>query len=195
MGSVRGKKAFREPPSTPLPMPYAMRSWNVSDAANSRRTMEDTPLRPSQFPPISKITPRKSPEKQKKLTMLPGFQNAFETSTPMRSPSKRLNKGKGKMEYDQLVADAPFNITSRSLSQKNLDILQLPLQEGFNESQESPAKPLFLSPLILEKGQINDQEMDTATTINDESEEALMPLDSIEGVNWKLEVCLLLRLS
>lgn len=185
MSSVRGKKAFREPPSTPLPMPYAMRSWNVSDAANSRRTMEDTPLRPSQFPPVSKITPRKSPEKQKKLTMLPGFQNAFETSTPMRSPSKRLNKGKGKMGYDQLVADAPFNNTSRSLSQQNLDIL---LQEGFNDSQESLAKPLPLSPLMLEKGQIKDQEMDTATTINDESEEALMPLDSIEGVNWKLEV-------
>ena len=186
MGSVRGKKAFREPPSTPLPIPYAMRSWNVSDAANSRRTMEDTPLRPSQLLPISKITPRKSPEKLKKLSMLPGFQNAFEISTPMRSPSKRLNKGKGKMEFDQLVADAPFHNMSRS---QNLDILQFPPQEQLNDSQESPAKPLPPSPLMFEKGQIKDQEMDTATTINDESEEALMPLDSIEGVNWKLEVC------
>ena len=189
MSSVRGKKAFRESPSTPLPIPYAMRSWNVSDAANSRRSMEDTPLRPSQLPPISKLTPRKSPEKQKKLSMLPGFQNAFESSTPMRSPSKRLNKGKGKMEYDQLVADAPFYNTSRGLSQQNLDISQFPPQEGFNGSLELAAKPLSPSPFVLEKGQTKDQEMDTATVINDESEEAPIPLDSIEDVNWKLEVC------
>lgn len=192
MGSVRGKKAFREPPSTPLPMPYAMRSWNVSDAANSRRTMEDTPLRPSQIPPISKLTPRKSPEKQKKLSMLPGFQNAFETSTPMRSPSKRLNKGKGKMEYEQLAADEQFYNSSRGLSQQN--ILQFPPQERFNGSQESAAKPLSPSPFVLEKGLTKDQEMDTATIINDESEEAPITLDSIEEVNWKLEVCSLLRL-
>ena len=186
MGSVRGKKAYREPPSTPLPMPYAMRSWYVSDAANSRRTMEDTPLRPSQIPPISKVTPLKSPEKQKKLTMLPGFRNAFETSTPMRSPSKRLNKGKGKMEYVQLVADEPFYNTSRGLSQQN--ILQPP-QEGFNGSQVFVTKPLSPSPFVVEKGQTNDQEMDTVTIINDESEEATITLDSIEEVNWKLEVC------
>jgi hypothetical protein len=192
MGSVRGKKTFRELPSTPLPIPYAMRSWNVSDTANSRRTMEDTPLRPSQLPPISKITlseyPRKSPEKQKKLSMLPGFQNAFETSTPVRSPSKRLNKGKGKMEYDQLVADAPFYNTSRDLSQQGLDILQFPPQEGFNGSQESAAKPLFPNPLMLEAGQTKDKDMDIAI-INDEREETPMLLDSIEDFNWKLEVC------
>ena len=191
IGSVRGKKTFRELPSTPLPIPHAMRSWNVSDTANSRRTMEDTPLRSSQLPPISKITlseyPRKSPEKQKKLSMLPGFQNAFETSTPMRSPSKRLNKGKGKMEYDQLVADAPFYNTSRGLSQQGLDILQSP-QEEFNGSQESAAKPLFPNPLMLNTSQTKDKDMDTAI-INDESEETAMLLDSIEDVNWKLEVC------
>ena len=191
MGSVRGKKVFRELPSTPLPIPYAMRSWNFSDAANSRRTMEDTPLRPSQLPPISKITlseyPR-SPEKQKKLSILPGFQNAFETSTPMRSPSKRLNKGKGKMGYDLLVADAPFYNTSRDLSQQSLDILQSP-QEGFNDFQESAAKPLSPSPLMLETDQTRDKDMDTAAIINDESEEVPIPLDSIEDVNWKLEVC------
>jgi hypothetical protein len=197
MGSVRGKKTFRELPSTPLPIPYAMRSWNVSDAANSRRTMEDTPLRPSQLPPISKITlseyPRRSPEKLKKLSMLPGFQNAFETSTPIRSPSKRLNKGKGKMEYDQLVADTPFYNISRGLSQQSLDILQFPPQEGFNGSQEFAEKPRSPNPLMLETGQTKDRDMDTAT-INDESEEAPIPLDSIEDVNWKLEVCSLLRL-
>ena len=197
MGSVRGKKALRELPSTPLPIPYAMRSWNVSDAANSRRTMEDTPLRPSQLPPISKITlseyPRKSPEKQKKLSMLPGFQNAFETSTPMRSPSKRLHKGKGKIECDQLVADAPFYNTSRGLSQQSLNTLQFPPQEGFDDSQEPAPEPLSPSPLMLEKGQTKDMDMDTASIINDESEEAPIPLDSIEDVNWKLEVCSFLR--
>ena len=196
MGSVRVKKAFRELPSTPLPIPYAMRSWNLSDAANSRRTMEDTPLRPSQLPSISKITPseypRKSPEKQKKLSMLPGFQNAFETSTPMRSPSKRLNKGKGKMGYDLLVADAPFYNASCDLSQQGLDILQSS-QEGFSGFQESVAKPLSPSPSMLETGQTKDKDMDTAAIINDESEEAPISLDSIEDVNWKLEVCSLLR--
>jgi hypothetical protein len=196
MGSVRGKKTFRESPSTPLPIPYAMRSWNFSDAANSRRTMEDTPLRPSQLPSISKITlseyPRKSPEKQKK-SMLPGFHNAFETSTPMKSPSKRLNKGKGKIEYDLLVADAPFYNSSRGLSQQSLDILQFPSQEGFDGFQESAAKPLSPCPLMLETGQSKDKDMDTAAIINDESEEAPIPLDSIEDVNWKLEVCSLLR--
>ena len=197
MGSVRGKKAFRELPSTPLPRPSAMRSWNFSEAANSRRTMEDTPLRPPQLPPVSKITlseyPRKSPEKQKKLSMLPGFQNAFETSTPMRSPSKRLNKGKGKMGYDPLVADAPFYNTSHDLSQQNLYILQSP-QEGFHGFQESAAKPLSPSPSMLETGQTKDKDMDTAAIIIDESEETPIPFDDIEDVNWKLEVCSLLRL-
>jgi len=153
MGSVRGKRAVREPLSE---------------------------------------YPRRSPEKQKKLSMLPGFQNAFETSTPMRSPSKRLSKGKGKMEYDQLVADTPFYNTSRGLSQQGLDILQFPPQERFNDPLEFPANPLSPSPSMPEKGQTKDQDMDTATNITDENEEALIPLDSIEDVNWKLEVCSLL---
>jgi hypothetical protein len=192
MGSVRVKRAFRELPSTPLPIPSAIRSWNMFDATNSRGAMDDIPLC-SQVPPISKITPskypRKSPEKQKKISMLPGFQNAFEPSTPMRSPSKRFNKGKGKMEYESLVADTPFYNTSR----QSPDILQFPREEGINGFQESAARPLSPSSLTLETGQSKDEDMDTAMT-NDESEEASIPLDPIEDVNWKLEVCSLLQL-
>jgi hypothetical protein len=155
--------------------------------------MEDNSLRPSQVPPVSKITPskypRKSPEKQKKLSMLPGFQNAFETSTPMRSPSKRLNKGKGKMEYGALAADTPFCNTFRGLSQQSLDISQIPPEEGMNGFQESAARPLSPSPLRLETGQTKDEDMDTVAVIDDESEEAPLLLDLIGDVNWKLEVC------
>ena len=158
--------------------------------------MEDNPVRPSQVPLISKITPskypHKSPEKQKKSSMLPGFQNAFETSTPMRSPSKRLNKGKGKMEYGPLTADAPFYNTSRGLSQQSLDILQLPPEAEINSFQESRARLISPSPLTLETSQTKDEDMDTVAIISDESEEAPIPLDFIEDINWKLEVCSLL---
>lgn len=193
MASVRRKKAFQELPSTPLPIPHAMRSWNLFDATNSRGTMEDIPLRPLQVPSNPKISPskyaRKSPEKQKKPFVLPGFQNAFETSTPIRSPSKRSNKGKGKMEYGPLAVDATFCDTSRGLSQQSLDILQFPPEERINDFQESTAIPLPASPLTLETGQTKDEDMDAVAIINDESEEASIPLDSIEDVNWKLEVC------
>ena len=199
MGSVRGKKAVRELPSTPLPVPYAIRSWNRSDATNSRMAVEDFPMQPPQVPPISRISPskypRKSPEKQRKLSMLPGFQNAFETSTPMRSPSKRLNKGKGKMEYGSLAADAPFHNTSHGLSQQSLDILQFSPEERINGFQGSGPIPLSVSALTLDPGQAKDEDMDAAglININDESEEASTPLDSIEDVNWKLEVCMLIN--
>jgi len=192
MGSVRGKKAVRELPSTPLPIPHAMRSWNLSDAANSRRAVEDIPIRTPQVPPILKISPnkylRKSPEKQRKLSMLPGFQNAFETSTPMKSPSKRLNKGKGKMEYSPLAVDSTFYNTSRDLSQQNLDILQFPPEDGINAFQESEARPLSASSLTFEPGQAKDEDTDVIAIINEENEDTLL-LDSIEDVNWKLEVC------
>lgn len=195
MSSVRSKKTSRELPSTPLPMPHVMRSWNLASATNSHGAMEDTPLRPSQVPPISKISPskypRRSPEKQRKISMLPGFQNAFETSTPMRSPSKRLNKGKGKMEYDPLVPDeTTFYHTSRGLSQQNLDVSQLPPEEGINVFQEPAARST--SPLPLETSQTKDEDMDATAVINDEIEETSIPFDSIEDVNWKSEVCLYL---
>ena len=89
------------------------------------------------------------------------------------------------MEYGPLVTDAPFCDSSRGLSQ-NIDILQFTPEEGINAFQESVARPPSPSRLT---GQTRDEDMDTA--IN-ESEEALIPLDLIEAVNWKLEVCSLL---
>jgi len=120
--------------------------------------------------------------------MLPGFQNAFETSTPMKSPSKRLNKGKGKMEYSPLAVDSTFYNTSRDLSQQNLDILQFPPEDGINAFQESEARPLSASSLTFEPGQAKDEDTDVIAIINEENEDTLL-LDSIEDVNWKLEVC------
>lgn len=119
--------------------------------------------------------------------MLPGFQNAFETSTSMRSPSKRLNKGKGKMGCDPLVADAAFYNTSHGLAQQSLDALRFPLEDRISTFQESEARPLSPIPLTLEAGQAKGGNMDAAL-INDENEEVSTPLDSIEDVNWKLEV-------
>ena len=88
------------------------------------------------------------------------------------------------MEYEPLAADAPFYNASR----QSPDILQFHHEEGIDGFQASAARPLSPSPLTLETGQFKDEDMDT-TIANDESEEASIPFDLIEGVNWKLEVC------
>lgn len=102
--TVRSKKINREPSSTPLV------GLDASQISASRRIADETPVRP-RLSAVQRTSPikntRRSPEKSRKYTMLPGFENSFETSTPLR-PSLRRDKGKGKEDSDLVFGGSVF---------------------------------------------------------------------------------------
>ena len=193
--SVRAKKTSRDFPSTPIATSSAMRDWNgnVSQHTMSRISFDETPVRPSRpAPPVFKSSPTKqvhrSPEKIKKPA-LPGFQNAFETSTLARSPSKKTNKGKTKMEstisldqielpfgYSQPIISAPSQLVEKSTK----------AQQGYSFTH-----PKSSAPSGPEETQVTNDEMDV---VGAENEDVLMEEDLYEPINWKPEVHIVLSL-
>ncbi|KAF8236475.1 hypothetical protein L208DRAFT_1390557 [Tricholoma matsutake] len=105
--SIRPKKVFKEPPSTPLRIPSQIRAWNHHGTAigPSRSFVHETPIRsrsPGNAKEIAKMAHlHKSPETFKKPNMLPGFQNAFMDSTPSQ---RRVGKGKQR-EIEDVLGD------------------------------------------------------------------------------------------
>ncbi|KAF8070536.1 hypothetical protein FPV67DRAFT_1025596 [Lyophyllum atratum] len=89
--STRPKKTSKEPPSTFLSTPSQLR-WPIHQNApsTSRGQVHETPTpRPSLGTPREV---RKSPQ-AKRTSMLPGFQNTFNDTTPLRPTRKLLQKG------------------------------------------------------------------------------------------------------
>ncbi|KAF8967852.1 hypothetical protein BDZ97DRAFT_1916437 [Flammula alnicola] len=192
--SVRAKKTMREYPSTPLAVPAAMAGWNgsTSEAMSSRRAVEETPVRPSRLPPVFKASPskktRKTPEKPR-AGMLPGFENAFETSTPLRSPSKQLDKGKGKVVQDSAIFGPETSNAFRPLSQvsQGPQFQSQPVARHAQQ-QEIFTLPISSGPFISGQSQTNDQDVDMLPGECDEDLEA-EELEPFEPINRKAELC------
>ncbi|KAF9529411.1 hypothetical protein CPB83DRAFT_264789 [Crepidotus variabilis] len=179
--SVRTKRVGRELPSTPVAVPPAMRNWQQASQSTSQRALEETPLRPSR-PPVPKTSPmkdtRESPARTKKNPPL-GFQNAFDTSTPMRSPS---NRNKGKARANPPIFGEEPKIPPPAFSQQ---IPAPPSQILFRESQSSslPSSSNDFGPNDMATF---DQEMGTITQ---ETEADTMLIDEFDSINWKSELC------
>lgn len=148
--------------------------------------MDDTPQQPTlqgNAKGPSKA-PYKSPEKTRKSNALPGFQNAFMTSTPLRPSQQRPNKGKQR-EIETQLQDAPFP-----------SILHVPLSPP-TSSMNLPRLP---EP-IIKQGNLHDEPLltqgfdgdgDIEMVVDDDEamifEEAEEEVDPIEPFNWKIEV-------
>ena len=174
---MRGKKAQRDFPATPLP-PRVGRSYaqDISEASASRKIPDETPRTFRPLPPLFKVSPvkngRKSPEKKK--VSLPGFENAFESCTPMRSPSKRENrKGKLKSMFD---ADSNENPFSASVP---------PAPETFAQAMQVEQDTMIQDVSSHNFDTVMDEEMDVVTQEADENSPVAEQLD---WVNWKAEV-------
>ncbi|KAH9485062.1 hypothetical protein JR316_0001968 [Psilocybe cubensis] len=194
-GSVRAKKVTRDIPSTPLQVTASMNIWHggASQVQGSKK-IDETPIRAPRFAVTSKFSPskqsRRPPEKGRNL---PGFQNAFETSTPIFSPSKKMDKGKGKAEDDFAIfgnEDLPNIFPSQPMfgSTNHTPRPKLKTTDSQVLKQDVDRIPLFMGSDKYAFSQTTNRYMDAAPT--DSDEDALMDVaENFEAVNWKSELC------
>ncbi|PPQ63499.1 hypothetical protein CVT24_005156 [Panaeolus cyanescens] len=111
-----------------------------------------------------------SPQKPATAATLPGFHNAFDTSTPIRSQVRRINKGKDKQKYDMSMDATSF---------PDIQPLQLlPITPRHSATSELASNmPPFSIPFA-------DHMAGTQTSVqleDDSTSESLI----FEGINWK----------
>jgi len=189
--SVRAKKAIREFPSTPLAVPSTISNWNTGGLQNVALsgTFEETPMRPSRLAPVSKASPskiRKSPEKTRKSAMLPGFENSFETSTPLHSQSaRRLDKGKGRLDDDSAVFGPSFSQPMPVPSQFQVHYA------GDHAADHNQTHPIQSS--LPKQPQMNHEQNDPVGLVEGEEDLIMDEFDILEPINWKIQVCQVLK--
>ncbi|KDR75799.1 hypothetical protein GALMADRAFT_248513 [Galerina marginata CBS 339.88] len=183
--SVRAKKAVRDFPSTPLAVPDAMSAWNrgPSQAQTSRTMLNETPVRPSRISHDLKSSPSKQ---TRKVARLPGFENAFEASPPLRSPSKR-DKGKGKANQD-------FSLSGGGLSQASYTQHVPGPSQSQSHFLRNQTLPQDLNPMAFASGssvhdpsQVKSENMDVV--IESDEEPLAEEIEVFVSINWKAELC------
>jgi hypothetical protein len=122
--------------------------------------------------------------------MLPGFENAFESSTPLRSHQVRiLDKGEGRIDDDSMVFGAGVG-PSFSQSMPTSSKFQVPGQGNQGtESNQANSMP----PSLPEKSQTNHEEMDVVGLTEGEDDLVVDELDVLESINLKAQVCQVLN--
>lgn len=155
---------------------------------------ELTPLRPvfmeSKGLPQTH-NPRKSPEQIKRPKILPGFQNAFATSTPLRPSQKRTNKGK-QPDIEGFSTDVPpfpstFQppVSPRSPTRPSKHI-EADVRMDDSISILGDVENMTVQPHIQDNdGDIEMAEDDDEGIFIEETEEET---DNIEAFDWKAEV-------
>lgn len=152
--------------------------------------IQQTPSRMTFIPPPKMVSPKKNPalKSPSKPKMLPGFQNSFTTSTPLKSRSKGKEKEKERIVDDGNVFDGP-PLLSQPLSRlfptlpKPTQNERPPPEPSFRPSSPPPVVPVFESqPQTFEVD--GDIVMGTETPQEELEEE----YDAIEAPNWKAEV-------
>jgi hypothetical protein len=153
--------------------------------------VDETPIRsqrPGKTDDITKMPHhRKSPEKFKKPNMLPGFQNAFMDSTPIRPSQRRVDKGKQRELEDVLADDlgvagflSPPTSPTRHPHETGIDIRMGDI-DLFEESDPSVRYKDTLNP---------DMDIEMADEVHNLSE-GTEDINMIEPFDWKTEVLLI----
>ncbi|CAA7259113.1 unnamed protein product [Cyclocybe aegerita] len=190
--SVKAKKIGRADfPPTPLAIPSSMRSWNnAPEASTSRWLVTETPSRGPGPPPLFKASPSKqlpkSPEKRRKNATLPGFQNAFDTSTPIRSPSRRAAKGKAKTE--QIFGGDSIN-DPLSPSQRSPILSQLQFEPPPSICPPPAAMNNLPSSNISAPASSRPDDDGMDIVVADSEEDVAGEDDPFESINLKNELC------
>ncbi|KII92061.1 hypothetical protein PLICRDRAFT_103681 [Plicaturopsis crispa FD-325 SS-3] len=199
--SIRAKRFAKDIPSTPAPVPSQIRGWNTGDAGAAGPS-KPLPAGP-RFDHIARSSPKATRHASKAVaenprTMLPGFVNAFASSSPVRLRSSRSMKGKGR-EIPEDEGDDIFGRSGR-LSPPSM------FQSQFNNSgpppispPSSPTRPLPQNndvdvQMVSEPPWENDAGLATDPggrdnadiQMVDESDEALLDAyDEVEPMNWR----------
>lgn len=192
-GTIRSKKINKDFPSTPLVGSAGMVAWNrdFSQAQVSRDMVDGTPVRPSRSPHVPRLSPskqaQKSPEKIRKSAMLPGFENAFDTSTPLRLSLRRDN-GKGRADQD-----LEFGGIIPQISYLHSQPIPVPseMQPQFIPSQSlqqgTAPLPAFKGSATLEPRHSDNEDMDVMPT--EAVQDAVADeIEDFEPLNRKAEV-------
>ncbi|TFK44797.1 hypothetical protein BDQ12DRAFT_673593 [Crucibulum laeve] len=193
--SAFSRKILRDPPSTPMAIPSQIRAWNRERPAPvPSRSSEETPMRPQRRAPAVKESPKKqrnSPEKQRKSAMLPGFQNSFVTSTPMRPPANRGVRGDDKLINDSMTY--PSQIYPNSL-QSQLFVPDSPSTDIHPQANTSDIGQNSVVPLHApasppaEALHLVDADGDVLMGGDEDLPMVIEELDLIESANWKAEI-------
>ncbi|KAG5651202.1 hypothetical protein H0H81_009511 [Sphagnurus paluster] len=180
---TRAKKMFKEPPSGLTPTP-SQPSWSTQVIApGSRDHIEATPTPRRSLANIRDHDLRTSPQNQK-ITMLPGFQNAFSNHTPLRSrpllesgnPERFSPFESLQRQYTDFVSP-----TRQRNSQRNVDTevrMDGPAQETFFEANH-----------IMDHDGDIDMPIENVNEIDGEDDfETEEDAFSIQPPDWKAEV-------
>ena len=209
--SVHSKKIANDPPPTPMRVPSQIRGWN-QDSMDDAGPGGDATSRPQSKAHIlgspKAHRAHKSPEKARKSAMLPGFQNSFINSSPVRPSQPLFDKGRGRANdvwngsgkgkqtvqapstaYETHLASSdpppispPCSPTRVKQRTQDIDIRMADVVAVRNENRVVEID--FARDLIFEDG---DVEM-----MNEEDGPFLEKLDQIEALDWKQEVSFLL---
>lgn len=184
--SARSRKTLKDPPSTPIHTPSQIRAWG-NGVAGPSRGFNATPMRSQANLQVNRMAepriPMKSPE-VKRSAMLPGFQNSFLISTPIRSPhlkGKALTRGAPENPFFS-QPPAPIPITASPASSPPR---YQPNITDHDFKMENPVGGLLDNSEIIPV----DIDVDDEGNIEMEySEEEVF--EEIEPYNWDAEVLL-----
>ena len=171
-----------------------MRNWNSNDYEQGpfKSLSQETPLKPQRLPSLreSPSRSRLSPSKMKKPGMLPGFQNSFVTSTPLRPTKSRANKEKAKAEEDDSLF---YDLRSPSRSQRNARHFSSPppLRQQNDVDHVLDTDTVVQPPAghtVPTSLRVLDGDGDAVMAEDSEAELALEELNFLGPTNWKAEV-------
>ncbi|KAF6760249.1 hypothetical protein DFP72DRAFT_883646 [Ephemerocybe angulata] len=156
-----------------------------------------TPSRPLFVPPPKVISPRKSqsPLKPKKAATLPGFQNSFATSTPLRPSQKVKGKQREIIPDDSNVFNAPLPSQPFS-SPKSFETSQAEKHLGHLRQCDFPCRLHLLTTVFSSEPQSSQaQQADYDGDVvmgqepqEPEPEEVVGEVYNVDPPNWKAEL-------
>lgn len=196
--SARAKRTSTENPPTPINIPSQMSGWNADarvPRAGSSSALNETPkaLRFGLIPESPSTARIRKPsfmalESAKKQPKLPGFYNAFATSTPAPKPRLKiaLNSGKGKAGTSPYGPPlSQFNINPSSAARGPPSPPSSPTRTRMGSDLDMPSDDGPTLGLDEDYGDaVRDVEMD-----GDNGDELSEEVEEINSPNWREEVC------
>lgn len=191
--STRSKRTDTENPPTPINVPSQMSGWNASVVrSGSLNGVNETPkalrfgLIPNDSPNAARIRKPSFIAVEKKQPKLPGFYNAFSTSTPARNfkPKTSIDSGKGKARASPYgPPPSQFNFSSAAPGPPSPPSSPTRVRIGSDLDIRSDDGPT-LGPDDGYGDAVRDVEMG-----DDNVDELSEEVEYIDSPNWREEVC------
>ncbi|KZP18692.1 hypothetical protein FIBSPDRAFT_828969 [Athelia psychrophila] len=190
--STRSKRINTENPPTPLNVPSQMSGWNAGVVrSESLSAVNETPkalrfgLIPNESPNAARIRKPSFMAVEKKQPKLPGFYNAFATSTPARNskPQTSIDSGKGKARASPYgPPPSQFNFSSTGPGRPSPPSSPTRVRIGSDLDIPSDDGPNF-GPNDGDGDTVRDVEMG-----DDNVDELSEEVEYIDSPNWREEL-------